>query len=228
VIAVVASALVAPWIVRNWFALGGFVPVRSNFGLELRMGNNPHANGTTLGTTLEDPNNLMYRYHPSSNTLERTRLMAIGELPYMHEKQQQALQWIRAHPADAGWLILRRCLLYWFPPAELWGTVSPGALFKSTIIRVITGAAALSLGWLLYTGHERGWLITAALIGPALPYMITHVDIRYRYPINALSTLLAAQLAVVAYRTAASWHRTRGPHSPKSHRVNHAGNLGPQ
>ena len=68
VIAVVASALVAPWIVRNWFALGGFVPVRSNFGLELVMGNNPHANGTTLGTTLEDPNNLMYRYHPSSNT----------------------------------------------------------------------------------------------------------------------------------------------------------------
>ena len=134
--------------------------------------------------------------------------MAIGELAYMREKQQQAVHWIRAHPADAAWLILRRCLLYWFPPAELWGTVTPVAIFKSVIIRVITATAVFSLGWLLYSGHDRAWLITAALIGPSLPYMVTHVDIRYRYPITALSMLLAAHLAVLAYRTAASWRRT--------------------
>ena len=209
VVAVVASALVTPWIVRNWFALGGFVPVRSNFGLELAMGNNPHANGTTLGTTLEDPNNLMYRYHPSSNSRERSRLMAMGELAYMREKQQQALQWIRAHPADTAWLTVRRCFLYWFPPADLWGTVSPAAIFKSVIIRVITAAAVLSLGWLLYSGHDRAWLMAGALIGPSVSYMVTHVDIRYRYPITGLSTVLAAHLAVLAYRTAVARRRTR-------------------
>ena len=35
--------MLAPWIWRNSHALGGFVPLRSNFGLECTIGNNPVA-----------------------------------------------------------------------------------------------------------------------------------------------------------------------------------------
>ena len=43
-----STAVVAPWIFRNYVVLGGFVPTRSNLGLELYVGNHDgqrHARG---------------------------------------------------------------------------------------------------------------------------------------------------------------------------------------
>jgi len=199
-IAVAAGTVITPWVVRNWYALGGFVPVRSNFGLELQMGNNPFANGTTVGTTLEDRQNLFYRYHPFSNWRERDRLVEMGELAYMRDNQRQALQWIREHPTRTAWLTGRRFSLYWFPAPSLWGTYSRAAVFKSLTVCSLTISAMVCLCWLWYTGHVRTWLIVAAMFGPSTPYMITHVDIRYRYPIVALSAVLAAHLLLVVCR----------------------------
>jgi len=46
VAAAVAAAVVAPWTWRNWRAFGAFIPVSTNGGVNLWMGNNPHANGS--------------------------------------------------------------------------------------------------------------------------------------------------------------------------------------
>ena len=46
VAAAVTVAVVAPWTYRNWRALGAFVPVSTNGGVVLWMGNNPNANGS--------------------------------------------------------------------------------------------------------------------------------------------------------------------------------------
>jgi len=200
ILALVAGAVITPWVIRNWIELGGFVPVRSNFGLEWRMGNNPYANGITFGTTLKDAHNMYHRYHPYTNAQERDRLLQIGELAYMHEKQQQAWQWIGEHPFRTMALTARRFLLYWFPPPVLWDPDSPVAVLKSLAVCGSLVATIVCLGWLWSMGHDRAYLIAAALIGPSLPYMITHVDIRYRYPNTAVSAILAAHLCVVMWR----------------------------
>ncbi|MGD8718940.1 MAG: glycosyltransferase family 39 protein [Candidatus Zixiibacteriota bacterium] len=46
VAACVTAAVVAPWTYRNWRVLDAFVPVSTNGGVVLWMGNNPDANGS--------------------------------------------------------------------------------------------------------------------------------------------------------------------------------------
>src|SRR5262249_26445867 len=120
VMLLVAALCVGPWILRNYRELGGFVAVRSNFGLELWVGNNPEATGQTFGTHADDPNGILWHLHPYSNQQEKARLKAIGELPYMREKLHLALAWIGEHPGQFCRLTCKRCELYWFTPADMW------------------------------------------------------------------------------------------------------------
>lgn len=41
----VMLAVVAPWTVRNWLVFGRFVPISTNLGVNLLVGNNPYATG---------------------------------------------------------------------------------------------------------------------------------------------------------------------------------------
>ena len=50
------------------------MPLRSNFGLELALGNNPWANGKSYDTSWDDPNCMNRRIHPFGSREERDRL----------------------------------------------------------------------------------------------------------------------------------------------------------
>ena len=56
-----------PWLVRNYEVLGRFVFLRDNFGNELRIGNNPLAEGPYV-----------LAYHPSNNELSVCEVQANG------------------------------------------------------------------------------------------------------------------------------------------------------
>src|SRR5262249_59095274 len=86
VLAGVAAVVITPWVVRNYRVLGGFVPLRSNFGLELALGNHAEANGKTFAVGWEDPRDPARRLQPFLNRDECTRLREQGELVYMQEK----------------------------------------------------------------------------------------------------------------------------------------------
>ena len=87
-IAVLACVLgIVPWTARNYAAFGQFVPVKSNFGLEFWLGNNPDVK--IIWTWWRSP---------ASDAAESNELHRLGEIAYMHEKQSQALQFIEAHP----------------------------------------------------------------------------------------------------------------------------------
>jgi hypothetical protein len=188
-IAVVAGVCVAPWMVRNHVAIGNAC-LRSNFGLELWVGNNPSANGKTFGTHAEDPRNLLYAIHPYSNAGERARLKVIGEAAYMREKQAQAVAWITAHPGEFARLCLRRVQIFWFPSADLWPPSTPAREMKAAIWSLTGLGTIVGLLLLLVRRHPHAVLLLSAAIGPSLVYLITHVDSRYRYPIFAVSLLL--------------------------------------
>ena len=73
---VVLSSLVfffvlTPWVVRNYEVFGRFVFVRDDFGLQIRLGNGPSADGM-----------LMAYLQPNLNKLELEKFQQMGELAY--------------------------------------------------------------------------------------------------------------------------------------------------
>ncbi len=97
-----AAAFIAvclPWTVRNYFAVGGIVPMRSTASLELYVGN--------TGAR-----------HPTADASERAVVVELGELAYMRRCQDRAGTWIRKHPAQFAALTIDRIRLFWFgsPP----------------------------------------------------------------------------------------------------------------
>lgn len=79
------ALVVAPWTVRNYVALGAFVPVSTNGGVNLWQGNNPDANGAFFWPT-----------DPARNPLSGVR----DEVERDRLGRRLALQWIRENPLE--------------------------------------------------------------------------------------------------------------------------------
>lgn len=210
ILAALGLVFIAPWTVRNYRVLGGFVPLRSNLGLELAVGNRSGADGHTYCLGFGD-------IHPFGNPAERVRLIRMGELAYMKDKQRQALDWIAEHPAQFGRLTLRRAWLFWFSADERWCQLTPKLQLSVRIYGLLAIAALLELVRLLATSRPVGRLLSCAVLGVGFPYFLTHVDTRYRLPVVGLSALLSCNL--IAAGTAWIWGKLRRPAPPSAESV---------
>jgi 4-amino-4-deoxy-L-arabinose transferase-like glycosyltransferase len=176
---------VSPWFVRNYVMFGQGVPFRSNLGLELWLGNNEKV-----------PSNWAPWMHPNDDPREGDIFQRMGEIPYMAEKRREAFAFISAHPADFVALCFNRILVTWTgasdPLVDMLRSSAPLAL-----VRYLWNFAfsALAFGGLLLSVRRKNR--TAAVFGVVLGifpliYYITHVSLRYRYPIDPIMTVLAA------------------------------------
>jgi len=182
-------AVCAPWMLRNARVLG--TPnLRPNFGVELRLGNNPDSNGHPVPM----------KFHPSHVPEELALYRALGERGYAQDSQRRALEWIRAHPAEFAGLSLKRIVYFWIGDSPLTDPrVSAGSgarLDPNAWAKFLSFAALGILGWigaLRWRGppRERA-LLLAGLFCFGLAYYVTHVSERYRFPIDPLLALLAA------------------------------------
>src|SRR5262249_19553511 len=111
---------VAPWVWRNHAVLGAVVPLRSNFGLELHLGNHPGASGRTGGHAGEGLSEPALVQHPYDNPVEVARLCRLGEVEYRRGHQREAADWIRAHPGEFAALTAARLHYDWSPTPDLW------------------------------------------------------------------------------------------------------------
>jgi hypothetical protein len=89
---------------RNFLVFGGWVPFRSNFGLELAVSNNDCAS-FSLQQNLDTGCHITG--HPNQNATEAARVREMGEIAYNRQRLRDALDWIRANPrkisgADGG------------------------------------------------------------------------------------------------------------------------------
>lgn len=188
-LAAICLAFLSPWAARNYLVLGGFVPLRSNFGLELAIGNRPGANGHTYAPGFDE-------IHPYCNPAERERLIQLGELAYMRDKQRQALTWIADNPAQFATLTWRRARLFWFTPDERWCRLQLRPLLRYRIYGILGFGTLLGLGCLLGRRRPAGILMACNVFGVCFPYCITHVDMRYGLPLVALSTLVSCDITL--------------------------------
>ena len=98
----IAFLCCVPWTVRNYVQFHRLVPLRSNFPLELYIGNN---------------NNYAMRqfvWPPKINKeVELLRYLKMGETVFMDEEKRKAVEFIRAHPGIFVELTGERFVTFW-------------------------------------------------------------------------------------------------------------------
>ena len=159
-----AFLLISPWTIRNYMALGHFIPLRDNFGLELWVGNRPGMHGTA---DFAAP-------FPDHDTSEYAQM---GERVFMDQKLAQAEAFIRADPSAFLWRITHRIAEFWYVPYS-WGYV-------------FVSLTSWVGGLLAIRNNRNGWLWLIPLATYPIVYYVTHVFSSYRHPIEPIMILLS-------------------------------------
>ena len=180
--------VVAPWIWRCSRTYGRFVAFRSNFGLEVLVGN-------SSDTTNPANSNVL----PGYNKSELEELQRIGEPVYMAEKQREAGDFIAHHRLRYTELTLRRILNTWtclweFPPRwklDEWGL--PNILMYTSISILAFAGLALAVR------QGIAEAVPLAFLPAILPdiYYLTHSDMGFRHPIDPVLVIFMAYALVL-------------------------------
>jgi hypothetical protein len=181
----------APWTWRNHEALGGLFFIRSNFGLELRMGNHEGA-----GATLEQSARGGTERHPRTNVEEARKVQQLGELEYMRGAGREATAWIRSHPAEFARLTGLRVAKFWLGPID-----DPPIAVGTTLLTLLAAVGAWRALPRMSVPQRAVLLIPLATY--PLVYHVVGYEARYRQPVDGLLLLLAA-VALVGLAPGAS------------------------
>jgi Dolichyl-phosphate-mannose-protein mannosyltransferase len=173
-----------PWTVRNYRVFGKFIVLRSNFGLELWLGNNPNVTDTMSNWA-----------HPNDNPAEAQKYARMGEIAYMADKEHEAFAFMRTHPVDTLNFMFRRFVENWLgitdSPTDLWAT---GNIKVQAFMVLNSLLSLLCLLGALYAHRahlpESPLYAMVLLIFPLVFYM-THSSLRYRFPIDPIIVVLA-------------------------------------
>lgn len=155
------AAMIVPWTIRNQYALHAFIPLRSNAGLELAIGNNPDmaASDDTMWTLHQT----LKAIHPFANDAARAEVLRIGEVAYSRRMGDRAWAWIAANPAAAArlWIGHVRQMLFpdgWRHDADQYYNQAARAWFLSGI-----GAIGL-FGFVMLFCRDRASAVYPAIM----------------------------------------------------------------
>lgn len=168
--ALIFLAVISPWVWRNYRTFDELVFIRTNFGMEFRLGNGPGANGLSMGFAL----------HPTHNPQELERYKQVGEIAYVAGKKWRAVAWIRNNPWQFARVSVARFVYYWTDTA--WSSrVMPAknALFLASSILGFWGL------WMMWRQRRPGFFLFAVclLVFPLIYYFVFPHP-RYRGPIE--------------------------------------------
>jgi 4-amino-4-deoxy-L-arabinose transferase-like glycosyltransferase len=182
--------VIVPWTVRNYELFHKLIPVRSGLGLEFYIGNN----GYDLSWVNRD-------LHPNHNAVEQSEYERDGEIAYMNHKHDQAMDYIRNHPAWYAKMTLRRFVYLWtgyWSLSRAYLTMEP---LDPPNIFVCTVLTALMLIGLTCLARQNATLAIRFAIPfvfyPAV-YCLTHPETYYIRPLDPLINVLA-MYALVAF-----------------------------
>ena len=176
--------ILGPYVVFQSVRLGGFVPVKSNAGFELYLGNTPKAHGVLGNTAFQ-------AYHPSQNAAEFADYGEVGEIEFVRDAKRRFREDFRVWPFLSN--TVRRSF-YFFLAYEVkpWDA-SP---WVSAIKAILWAVPVLALIALLVARRGRLSAAEGAVLlftlAYAVPYLLTGVMERYRIPMTpAVAVVLA-------------------------------------
>lgn len=187
------AACCVPWTVRNYVVFHSFIPFRSVLGLQLWLGNNDAYKDHFPG-----------QLHPLDNSAERARYVQLGEVAYMREKLDMALEWIVSHPGPFARISWQRFVATWA------GTDTPWRDFRSSssvLIRFVflanAGAAIACLSGILVLFARRNPFVFPASVFPVIypfAFYFSQALLRYRHPVDPVVLLLSAAAIATVFR----------------------------
>ncbi len=176
-----ATLACLPWTWRNYAAFHEFFFIRSNLGLELRVGNHP---GAAPAMEVMDAREGDRMRHPGNNRAEAVKVRELGEREYMRQAQSEAWDWIRAHPAEFLRLTAARVMHFWFGP--LHQPLVAAGISLLTILAAVGAGRALPA----WTPPQRAALLIPLATFPLVYYVVAYMS-RYAVPVNWLLLMLA-------------------------------------
>jgi asparagine N-glycosylation enzyme membrane subunit Stt3 len=188
------TVVIGPWLMRNHQQFGRPY-LRSNLGLELKLGNSAAAWRGYLEGQEGSP---WLRGHPSVVSEELERFVTMGEAAYVQEALGDALTFIREHPAKFLRLSLRRVYIFWL--SDLAGQNEWSGNLKISVplswMRKACHLAPLPFVLLGLVAATRRKLDVEPLVGFMvlfpIVYYLTHVSERYRFPLEPVLVVLAS------------------------------------
>ena len=181
---VIFMATLTPWVVRNERTLHAFVPTRANFGVELWQSSHFYWRGFPWGTAMS-----LWPGDP-----EFKQYIQLGEVEYAHERGEQAMRTLRAHP----WLFARnsayRVYFFWFGvprPSEGKAADEVTRILNYSFFSV-AGLLGLALAWRRRV--PATWLFAFVFVLVPLPYYLVTVQARFRHPMEPLIGILSVYL----------------------------------
>jgi hypothetical protein len=173
----------SPWVVRNWYTLHAFVPLRANLGAEIFQSALPDNHGLPWGAALPLAEN-----HPAFQRYAR-----LGEVEFSKEQGARGMAMIRA---DEGLFVrrtIRRVYFFWFNAPH------PEGHRLEEFLRILN-FSFVSVGGILglFLALRRGvfgaWLFFWALFLVPLIYYAITVQARFRHPLEPILTVLVVYL----------------------------------
>jgi len=201
-VALAAFLACVPWGVRNYRTFDAVFFVRSNFGLELRMGNHEGAEAS-----IDHPHSSGEPPHPRTHPAEALKVREWGEVPYMRESGRKARAWIRSHPGEFARLTAERIAYFWLGPRT-----PPGMAF---LFIPLAGLALLGAVRALKAlpAPRAAALLIPLLTFPPIYYLVPWQH-RYRFPIEWILYLLAGYAVFGLISLAGAPGRTRARVAP--------------
>jgi len=184
------AVAIAPWTIRNYAHFKEWTYIRNGLLHEVWMGVCPEADAPGAS-------NFQANF-PLNNRVSRERVGRIGESAYLDECGRKAIQAISEGPARYARLVVLRLVDYWFGTVFThpenprgWRPASTGRAIVMVFLLAETAAGIAGLLMRRSALRDVYWL-GAILFIFSMVYAFTHVQVRFRAPIEPLVALFIA------------------------------------
>nr|WP_157527048.1 glycosyltransferase family 39 protein [Kibdelosporangium sp. MJ126-NF4]CEL12732.1 Conserved membrane protein [Kibdelosporangium sp. MJ126-NF4]CTQ93492.1 Conserved membrane protein [Kibdelosporangium sp. MJ126-NF4] len=187
VLLVAAAVIPGLWCLRNAVVMGAFIPVSTNNGVNLLLGNNPDATGSS-GTSVD-----------VSAYERRAKELNLDEVGIDKFYSEQATAWITANPAQAAGLYAAK-VAHNFAYSDTLKTEGRGA---SDLLAALSYYPLLALALLRvlistrFPLHRVDKVCLSAIVLNVLLLAVFFTRIRFRVPLDELTIVLAVSTVVV-------------------------------
>lgn len=202
---------IVPWTIRNYVQLGELLYVRSGLAQEFWLGVCPEAD-TSRGDVFPQQFAL-------SNLEVRRTVTQLGESAYLKECGRRAADAIASDPDRFSRLVGLRSVDYWagtvFTHTPRGGDHWPRSRSRAATLLFFLVETVLLVVLLVLRGRgnrDAPWLFGMLLIFSVI-YCVTHVQLRYRVPMEPVVAILLGVLMVRSRHDQQSSDRSTAPAS---------------
>lgn len=175
------------WGTRNYYAMGKFIPLKSNLWMEVYLSNVISEDGLMW-------KDVLHENHPLTNQVARTAYIAQGEVAFLKEREILAKQYLADHPADYLRKVIRRLInAFGYTDMNQQATDLSEVSFKQHIRSLMVAfipLLALLINLFAYRLQKPALTVMAlAYAGFIMPYVLISHFARYQFFVMSLQAV---------------------------------------